>query len=328
MFAYGSKAFLQKVTSKLIELANFWLVKLDIKVRRNTMQLDELKMIIQGAGGRQFALEYAEALLGKIIQIESNDSYEKLINQLRVAKEQGDFRGRVLEVNFASLFAGKGVGLQYGAKQGMSGDVDFCWRLGDYQFFIEMKLLGQDQKTRESINQQLKDTGFSSTLITEDTWDIARIQRDIFQKSSTKKFNPQPEQTWINLVAIDVSELQLGTIDMRDCLLAALGNEGASKYCHPACLRPSVVGVFQPDEVSTFQGEQINWVRGFHKTLYGGKHPRNYIHGVLFLFREPWERAALCYELSAAVVWNPALYNTNVASIFCKSFQAIVPCKK
>ncbi len=289
------------------------------------MQLDELNEIIRGAGGQCFALGYAEALLEKINRIESVDGYEALIGQLRSAREEGDFRGRVLEVNFADLFVRKRVALKYGAKQGMPGDVDFCWDMGGHQVFIEMKLLGQDQKTRSEINQQLEATGFSNTVISDDTWDVARIQRDIFGKSSTRKFNPQPEPTWINLVAIDVSELLLGTVDLADCLLAAVGNETASRYCDPSCLRPRVVGVFERREMSSLQCEQVEWVNGFHATLWAGTHPRSYIHGVLFLFRKPKERAALSYQLRAYVIWNPALVDKQLCSEFCEALYRIVP---
>lgn len=292
------------------------------------MQLHELKKIIQGAGGQYCAQEYAKALLEKINRIKSTCRYRSLIDQLSAAREQGDFRGRVLEVNFLNLFLQKDVYLQYSAKQDAAGDIDFCWDLDGYKFFIEMKLLGQDKKTRESINKQLQATGCNANLISDDTWDVARIQLDIFSKSSTKKFNPQPEPTWINLVAIDVSELQLGTVDLGDCLLAAFGNEGALKYCHPACFRPGIVGVFENSEESFLQDTQIKWKNSFHTTLFNGPHPRGYIHGVLFLFREPQERAALCYELSAAVVWNSKLINSQIARVFCKSFHEIVPCKK
>lgn len=147
-------------------------------------------------------------------------------------------------------------------------------------------------------------------------------------KSSTKKFSPQPKSTWINLVAIDVSELQLGTVDLGDCLLAALGNEGALSYYHQACFRPEIVGVFESSEEYLLQDAQIKWKNSFHRILFNGPHPRGYIHGVLFLFREPQERAALCYELSAAVVWNPELIDSQIAALFCKSFREIVPCKK
>lgn len=290
------------------------------------MQLDELNMIIQGAGGGQLALECAEALLEKITRIESANGCKELTAQLRSAKEAGDFRGRVLEVNFANNFVENGIKLQYGAKQGMSGDVDFRWDLKNYQVFIEMKLLGQDQKTKEMINKQLEANGFSGSVISDDTWDVARIQRDIFQKSSTKKFNPKPPPTWINLVAMDVSELQLGTVDRCDCLVATVGNEIASRYCHPECLRPAVVGVFEREDVSSRSTEQIKWIKGYHSLLGVAPHPRDYIHGVIFLFREPKETAALCYQLSSAVVWNPVLVDTQIRTEFCEAFHQIVPC--
>lgn len=288
------------------------------------LQQDELTTIIQAAGGKCWALKYADALLKKINCLEVAGGYETLIAQLRSAKEPGDFRGRVLEVNFANLFVEKGVRLQYGAKQGKPGDIDFCWCMSDHQVFIEMKLLGQDKQTKEEANQQLEATGCCATLISDDTRDVARIQRDIFQKSSAIKFKAKSEPTWINLVAIDVSELQLGTVDIGDCLLAAGGNGLASRYCHSACLRPAIVGVFERKE--TLTDEQIDWVKRYHKVLSACEsHPRDYLHGVLFLFRDPKERAALSYQLSAAVVWNPALVDTLTGTEFCKSFHQIVP---
>src|ERR1700730_2119958 len=157
------------------------------------MQLDELTRIIQAAGGGPNAIGYAECLLTKLNRLEATNHYGALIAQLRAAREQGDFRGRVLEVNFADLFVEKGLDLEYGVKQGMKGDVDFCWSVAGHKVFVEMKLLGQDKATRDSIRQQLDCAGVSSTFITEDTRDVARIQLDIVQKSSSRKFNPKPE---------------------------------------------------------------------------------------------------------------------------------------
>lgn len=292
------------------------------------MQLDELKIIIKAAGGREFALDYAEALLDKLNRVEASQQYEPLIRQLRSAKEQGDFRGRVLEVNFADHFVTRGLQLEYGAKQGMNGDVDFCWNIVGRKVFIEMKLLGQYQKIRDSINQQLETTGVSSTFITDDTRDVARIQFDMFQKSSTKKFNPKPEKQWINLIGVDVSELQLGTVDVCDCLLAAGGNEFASKHCDPACLREAVVGVFERLVSENMSAAQKGWVDGIHKMAGGAPHPRDYIHGALFLFREPKERAALNYTLSAALVWNPALVTEDVAREIAAALHRVIPLAK
>lgn len=290
------------------------------------MELVELKSIVQAAAGECWALDYAEALLEKINRLEAAGGYGSLFAQLRSAKEPGDFRGRILEVNFADLFVEKGIGLQYGAKQGMSGDVDFCWCINGNHVFIEMKLLGQDQKTKEATAQQLKDTGLCSAIISDDTKDVARIQRDIFLKSSTKKFKPTKlESTWVNLVAVDVSELQLGTIDIGDCLLAAGGNELVNRHCHPAFQRPSVVGLFEPAN-KALTTAQAGWVACYHCiSNAGAPHPRDYIHGVLFLFREPKERAALSYELSGVVVWNRALIDGTRAEAVLEAFHQIVP---
>jgi len=116
------------------------------------MKLDELKVIIKAAGGGENALAYAEALLVKINHIESEKQYATLLGQLRNAKEQGDFRGRVLEVNFADCFLRKGIVLEYGVKQGMSGDIDFGWNIDGHKAHIEMKLLGQDKGEPELLS--------------------------------------------------------------------------------------------------------------------------------------------------------------------------------
>lgn len=285
----------------------------------------ELKAIIQVAGGGCWALDYAEEFLEKINRLEATGDYASLFAHLQRAKESGDFRGRVLEVNFADRFVEKNIELQYGAKQGVSGDVDFCWCVNGDQVFIEMKLLGQDQETKDATAQQLKDTGFYSTLISDDTKDVARIQRDIVQKSSTRKFNPKPEQSWVNLVAVDVSELQLGTVDVGDCLLAAGGNELVKRHCHPAIQRTTVVGIFEPVD-KTLTAEQADWVKCYHGISDANTpHPRGYIHGVLFLFRKPQERAALSYELSGVVEWNPALIDGARAKPILEAFHQVVP---
>ena len=289
------------------------------------MSIAELKAIIRSAGGECRALDYAEALLDKINRLETAGGYRSLLTQFRPAGEPDDFRGRVLEVNFADLFVQKGIKLKYEAKQGMSGDVDFCWCVNGDQVFIEMKLRGQQQTTKSAINLQLKDTGFFSTLISDDTWDVARTQRDIFEKSSKTKFNPKLESTTINLVAVDVSELQLGTVDIGDCLLAAGGNELVASHCHQTFQRTAVVGVFE-SAGKTLTTEQAEWVRCYHGPSGADiPHPRDYIHGVLFLFREPKERAALSYELSGLVVWNPALIDDSRAKPVLKAFHQVVP---
>ena len=264
------------------------------------MTLPELQAIIVSAGGGSNALAYAEFLLDKINRLETSGRYENLLSQLRSAREPGDFRGRVLEVNFACTFVEHGIELAYGASQGMTGDIDFLWNVAEHKVFIELKLLGQDRATRDEINRQLEAHGVSSTLVTDDARDVSRLQLDILQKASTRKFNPHPQITWVNLVAIDVAELQLGTMDIADCLLATGGNALVSQHCHPACLRENVVGVFEVLQGKALTPAQTEWVSRLHTLAAGVPQPQSYLHGVIFLFRVPKERAALSYELSAS----------------------------
>lgn len=289
------------------------------------MKIEELEKTIEAAGGGQAALDYSESLLKKINRIEALGTYRALLTQLLASREAGDFRGRVLEVNLVDAFESRGVNLQYGAKQGGKGDIDFCWQTNGRKVFIEAKLLGQDLATKQEAEKQLAGSGASSILRTDDTRDVARLQLDLFHKSSPTKFDQRPSADWINLVAIDVSELQLGTVDFCDCLLAAAGNPAVAMHCHEFALRPSVVGVFESLGPSAATKEQMAWIQSVHKVPSGVAHPRDYIHGALFLFRHPQERAALSYSLSGAVVWNHQLVSRDEIGPIGRALHELIP---
>jgi hypothetical protein len=289
------------------------------------MQLEELNQVIRAAGGGKNALVYAEALLEKVNRVESAKQYAPLLDQLRAAREQGDFRGRVLEVNFADCFMCKNIILEYGVKQGMPGDIDFGWTVERCNVHIEMKLLGQDKATRDAINEQLNDRGTCATFVDDDTRDVARLQADLIQKASTRKFSPTPRADTINVVGIDVTELQLGTVDICDCLLAAGGNPLAAQHCNPACLRDPVVGVFETIAPERLSKTKADWIACVQKLPAGAPHPRSYLHAALFMFREPQERAALSYDLRAMVVWNPAIVPPDVAKRLCTALHVVIP---
>jgi hypothetical protein len=288
------------------------------------MTIDELTNVIEAAGGRANALAYAEALLGKLNRIGATGRFEALLNQFCTAREAGDFRGRVLEVNFADLFVQKGRELIYGAQQGMSGDIDFQWNVSGREVFIEMKLLGQDRDTKTKASRQLEHFGVTALHVEDDLRDVVRLQRDIIQKATPRKFNPSPKSGALNIVAVDVSELQLGAVDIADCLLAAGGNAIVRQYYDPAFCRNGVVGVFEPISGSVTT-EQAAWIADVHKIPSGSLHPRQYIHGAVFLFREPQETAALSYDLTAAIVWNPALVEPDVARAVAAELHSVIP---
>jgi len=289
------------------------------------MKLDELKTIIKAAGGSDNAIAYAEALLEKVSRVEAEKQYAPLIAQLRASREQGDFRGRVLEVNFADCFIRKGIALAYGVKQGMPGDIDFGWGVEGHDVCLEMKLLREHKVIRDEINAQLDDKGVSAKFVNDDTRDVARLQTDLIQKATTRKFNPTPSKNTVNLVAVDVSELQLGTADLGDCLLAAGGNTLAARHFGEAFLRESVVGAFENCAPEKLRESQKAWVASVQKLPDGAPHPRGYIHGALFLFREPKETAALSYELRAAIAWNPNLADEDMAKKVCGALHAVIP---
>ncbi len=172
------------------------------------MKLPELEKIIKASSGGCNALEYAPALLEKINCLTRKSCCSPLLKQLCAAKEQGDFRGRVLEVNFAHCFESKSYFLQYGAKQAnCSGDIDFLWELDDLKIYIELKHLGQDKNTKDSILEQINKRNYSATFIEGDEKDIYRLQSDFLEKASTKKFRTTLTDDTINLVAIDCTEL-------------------------------------------------------------------------------------------------------------------------
>lgn len=288
------------------------------------MELQDLETIIRAAGGGPNALAYAELLLVKLNRLEGTGRFQALFTQLRRAREPGDFRGRVLEINFADAFIRTGIELTYGARQGMPGDIDLLWRVAPRDVFMEIKLLGQDRATRDRVNQQLADHGVSTVALRNDTRDVARLQLDILQKASTRKFNPKPQADWVNLVAIDVAELQLGTVDMTDCLLATGGNPLAAQYSDPSCLRENVVGVFESLNGRALTPGEQQWVTGVHQLPSGAAHPQSYLHGVIFLFRHPKERAALAYELRSEIAWNPALVTDEVARSIAGAMRQVL----
>jgi hypothetical protein len=268
------------------------------------MELEELEKAIGNAGGGGNALAYAPELLKKVQRLEAHKDFAPLLKQLVGARDEGDFRGRALEVNIAAAFLDGGIRLHYEGKQGQPGNVDFWFDVADRTVFIEAKLLGQSASTKADIKAQLQRAPTWQKILSDDTADIVRMQRDIFAKGSIKKFAPVPQANWVNLVTIDMSELQLGAVDPWDCLLAAMGNSAVPETCR----RPGVVGAFE--HLTAPDAESQRWITDVHRAVE--PHLRGYLHGVLFLFRKPAEKAALAYDLSCVIAWNSALLDPNI----------------
>lgn len=289
-----------------------------------SMTLPQLETIIQQAGGGAFALDYANDLLIKVNNVASHQVPAGYLTQFSQSRNAGDLRGRLLEINLVNYFATQNVPLSYEVKQGAtSGDVDLLWKTSGADVFIEVKLLGQDQATTQKINEQLMEYGASVSHVDDDTSDVMRLQYTIIDKATLKKFEHPPVKNAINLIAIDVSELQLGSVDAADCVLATLGSARAKDYFGDACARDHVFGLFELKHESN----HAEWVERINAKLAGKPHPRNYIHGVIFLFREPKELAALSYDLKACIAWNTNLIPDALANAINGEFIKIIPCE-
>jgi hypothetical protein len=212
--------------------------------------------------------------------------------------------------------------LFHAVKQGQTGDIDFRWDSNLGQIFIELKLLGEQLAVKQEEKSHFAHHGLFSQTV-DDQVDVGRLQRDIFIKSSVTKFNPAVAVGDTNLIAIDVSELQLRTVDKCDCVHAVCGATGARGMFHEAMIRPEVVGALEPARELT--PEEAEWVKRFHLEKAPEPHPRSYIHGVIFLFRNPKERAALDYELSCCIVWNVSLINKDMASAIESAVHKVIP---
>ena len=288
-----------------------------------SMTLPQLQAIIQQAGGGAFALDYANDLLVKVNNVASHQVPVSYLTQFSQSGNAGDLRGRLLEINLVNYFATQNVSLSYDVKQGAtSGNVDLLWKTCGADVFIEVKLLGQDQKITQKINTQLDEYGVSASHVDDDTSDVIRLQYAIIDKATLKKFQYPPVQNAINLIAIDVSELQLGNVDAADCVLATLGSARAKDYFGDACARDHVFGLFEKDQKSNHD----EWAAKINEKLAVKPHPRNYIHGVIFLFREPKELAALSYDLKACITWNTDLIPDALAVAINVEFHKIIPC--
>jgi hypothetical protein len=286
------------------------------------MNLNELKAVIKQSGGSSTALEYADELLLKINHVSNHNVPKKYWRQFKSASNQGDFRGRVLEINFIDYFVQQKIPLTYEVTQpGATGDVDLLWQSVGHDVYIEIKLLREAESFPLISEQNIQERKFTNIPGIDGSVDIKRIQYTIIDKATKTKFNTIPSQNTINLLAIDVSELQLGTVDLGDCMLAALGSNYAISHFSESCANSDLIGLFEP------KVEPNAWKQMIDIKLAGHIHPRDYIHGVAFLFREPNDTAALSYQLKARIAWNENIISKNLAREINTDFHKIIPRK-
>lgn len=263
-----------------------------------------------------------EGLLKKLNFIESTGKYGKLIRSILSANDESNFLADVFEATFAYQFEASNLPLEYEVKQDKTNgsSIDFLrhTELG-LSIYLEARLLQQDYATSQSIKDQLDTNQFYQIAKNgdDDHDSIVRLQNVILSKVQKKDGTPikflTTEDSIVNIVVIEVSELILGAIDIFDCLLATLGDP-----CVEEVYRRGIFGLFQQP-----RKEYSEHIQAVAKSY---EHIRNTLSGVLFAFKVP-NGGLLDYNLEHYMIWNSSLVDPELAKKVCSDVAQAVPNK-
>ena len=264
--------------------------------------------------------EQVSGLLSKLNLLEKAGRYGKLLTNLKGANDKNNFTASVLEATIAFQFESVGIELQYEIRQDVEDEssIDFCWKTKSGKpVYIEVRLLQQDKATADSISSQLDTRDFYAISKDGDDerQDIVRVQKVVLEKVQKKDGSPTKfltsHQDAVNLVAVDISQVILGTFDIDDCKLVTLGDPSV-----PAVNRRQVFGLFQETEAAYPEFIQC-LAQSFN-------HIKNTLHGVLFLFRLP-KTELFHFSVERFLSWNRALIDEDTAREICREIEAALP---
>lgn len=209
------------------------------------MDKQDLIDAIKRSGGTTNALDEADALWVRLDDLQQTGRYQKLLSQLAKVNDRSIFIALILEVNFPYQFESQGLELYYEQKQDyeQSNSIDFRRMApsGDMVYF-ELRLLQQRKCITESINAQMQnDQCYEYSICGQGEKDeIVRIQKTVLGKVQDRNGNPIRFRSNsiddVNIVAVDVTGSNLGTIDLVDCILATSGDPGVDKFFGGRCL--------------------------------------------------------------------------------------------
>lgn len=268
------------------------------------MTLNELESVFVRIGGQQWEPDAALAAVQRINALGSG-GLGAVVDDLKNSGNAANFFGHLAEVNFAATFMEAGETLDHAVHQLLGPDIDFRWRAAGHEVFMELQ---RRSPARPAQRQQADDIG--------------RVQQVIFKKA--KKFATAIPPNAVNLVVIDVCQLIGGMMDVADCLLAAGGAALAVEhYDGPVFATP--VGAFEPVDAAQLDHDKQQWIADFHVVHAGAPHPRDVLHGVFFLFRDPPQTTFLRYRLTGCMVWNQPLAATVQALEVEAALYRIIP---
>jgi len=240
-------------------------------------------------------------LAEKLDVLEATGRYAPLLASLFRANDPANIQSLLLEAVFAHQFEAAGLPLRYEVKQRTDNDtsIDFCFAMvSGKSVFIEMRLVRQRQHRTEDIAAQLTEVGSYAVAMDgeQDRDESLRLQNIILSKAQDDegrfiKFDAEDGQGY-NLIAVEVSELHLGMIDLADCRLVTYGDPAVGDM-----ERRGIFGLFQEADVS-YPGDMQRLSAKF-------KPFRDTIHGVLFLWKQPPGPAD--FELNCALICNQSI---------------------
>jgi hypothetical protein len=278
-----------------------------------------LLAVITKCGWKGAWEEQVKGLLSKLELLERTGRYGKLLANLKGANDKSNFTSSVLEVTIAFQFESAGIELQYEIRQDAEDEssIDFCWTTKSGKtVYIEVRLLQQDKATADSISSQLDARNMYAIAKDGDgeRQDIVRVQKVVLDKVQKKDGSPTKfltaHQDAVNLVAVDVSQIILGTFDVDDCKLVTLGDPSV-----PVVNRREVFGLFQETEPS-----YPEFIQSLAQSF---DHIKKTLHGVLFLFRRP-KKELFNFSVERFLSWSP-MVDEGTARDTCTEIEAALP---
>ena len=281
------------------------------------MDKNILHSIVEQFGGADD--EEIEGLREKLNYIGNTGRYDGLIKSISAANDKSNFLAAIFEATLAFQFESAQLPLEYEVKQDSDDDssIDFLRRMDSgISIYIEARLLQQDAATEQSIKNQLESSNFYQIAMNgnDDRDSIIRLQSVILSKVQKKNGTPvkflRVDKDIVNIVAINVSDLILGTIDIHDCLLSTCGDPYVDEM-----FKRGIFGLFQ----KALSGDS----QEAHEIARSFVHVRNTLSGVLFLFKSS-NSGSLNYELEQYFVWNRNLANdAHVEEVYSEIKRAI-----
>lgn len=278
---------------------------------------------IQKSGGAKQPDNEIDGLLAKLACLEQTGRYGGLIKNIKSSNDKNNFLASVFEATFAYHFESAGLSMKYEITQGnnKSGSIDFMRQMPcGMSIYFEARLLQQDDAVSTFIKEQLQKSCFSrfwQVAMNEDDERnaVMRLQSVILSKVQKPDATPikflRVADDIANIVVVDVSDLILGAIDVRDCLLATHGDPAVDEI-----YRRGIFGLFQ--ESAPGYPTQIQAIAKSYE------HIGNTLSGVLFLFKKPGS-GVLDYTVEHYMMWNPRCIDQTHAASICAEIAKAIP---